>query len=109
MNGFACWGTFYSALYLVQNSKDVWGEDVAEYRPGRMLERVELQHFMPFGGGRRCCKGTVFAQRQMRLQLAEIISRMDLRIDPSFVAEAQQSGQAVDIKGQFLATVVKVS
>lgn len=100
---------FLPALYLVQNRMDIWGKDVAVFRPERMLEeKIKLQHFLPFGGGRRRCIGAAFAQNQMRLQLAEIISSIELRTDPNFIARPQQSGQAVDIKGEFKADVIRV-
>lgn len=93
------------SIYLIQNDRRVWGDDVEQFKPERMLEPTKFYHFLPFGGGVRRCIGAMFAQRQLLIQIAEVISRFDIRTDPDFVGHAQQSGQAADIKGPFIGKV----
>lgn len=98
--------TFLPCLYLVHHDPRIWGDDVEQYRPERMRERkVNLHEFLPFGGGRRRCIGAAFAQRQMRVQLAEIIAHCDLTLPADYTVSPVQAGQAVTIKDGVSATL----
>jgi cytochrome P450 len=48
------------------------------FRPERFLERTYGPHeFLPFGGGHRRCLGAGLAEFEMRIALAEIVTRWD--------------------------------
>ncbi|MGI9295414.1 MAG: cytochrome P450, partial [Pseudomonadales bacterium] len=97
------------SIYLVQNDPAIWGEDVAVYKPERFLEqKIPLEHFLPFGGGRRRCLGAAFASRQMLIQLAEIIRRCNFDGQQHYQPQFIQSGQAVDLKEPFTVTVERI-
>ncbi|MGH7439486.1 MAG: cytochrome P450 [Polyangiaceae bacterium] len=49
------------------------------FRPERFLEqRFAASEFVPFGGGARRCLGASFAQNELALAVAEIVSRWEL-------------------------------
>jgi len=75
--GSAVWGS----MYLSQRRPEAWNEPL-EFRPERFLEastRPSSQYY-PFGGGARRCLGAVFAEHEMRIVLAAILRRYDLRL-----------------------------
>ena len=52
------------------------------FRPERFLERKYSPfEFLPFGGGHRRCLGAAFADYEMKIVLASVISRFDLEPD----------------------------
>lgn len=48
---------FLISTYGLQRRADIWGPDVAEFRPERWEERESGWEFVPFGGGQRKCIG----------------------------------------------------
>jgi cytochrome P450 family 110 len=69
-------------VYLAQRRVDVWG-DPAVFRPERFLEREKKAapfEWFPFGGGARRCIGMAFAMFEMKIVLAEILSRYDVSL-----------------------------
>jgi cytochrome P450 len=53
-----------------------------QFRPERFLERTYTPYeFLPFGGGHRRCLGMALAEYQLRLVLADIVTRWDLAPD----------------------------
>ncbi len=74
--GVAVWGS----MYLSQRRPEAWSEPL-EFRPERFIEastRPSSQYY-PFGGGARRCLGAVFAEHEMRIVLAAILRRYELR------------------------------
>lgn len=67
------------AIYLIHRSKEVFGDDVNEYRPDRWLEGKKFApyEFLPFGGGRRACIGMNQARQQLRLIFGELARRVE--------------------------------
>lgn len=52
--------------------------DPLKFRPKRFLERSYAAHeYMPFGGGIRRCVGAAFAEAQMRLVVAHLVTSFD--------------------------------
>ena len=52
------------------------------FRPERFVERTYTPYeFLPFGGGHRRCLGMALAEYQLRLALADIVTRWDLAPD----------------------------
>jgi cytochrome P450 family 110 len=89
---------FFPAIYLTHRRTDLY-PDPETFRPERFLERqfsiyeylpfggghrmerqFSIYEYLPFGGGHRMCIGTAFAQMQMRLILATILSRWELSL-----------------------------
>jgi cytochrome P450 len=72
------------AIYLTHRRADLWPEPL-EFRPERFIGlRPDPTVYLPFGGGRRRCIGMAFAQYEMKVILAEIISRTELRLSPGY-------------------------
>ncbi len=71
-------------IYLVHRHPDVWPEP-ERFRPERFLgTRPSPFQFFPFGGGVRRCIGAAFATYEMKVVLAEVLRRTELRIAPGY-------------------------
>jgi cytochrome P450 len=67
------------AIAVLHARTDAWGEDAAEFRPERFLERQPPPYaWIPFGGGVRRCIGASFAQLEMKVVLRTVLSRARL-------------------------------
>ncbi|OJT11705.1 Cytochrome P450 52A3-B [Trametes pubescens] len=75
----------FVAIQSTNINPDVWGSDAHEWRPERWLEPLPesvaeakipgvYSNMMTFWGGRRSCIGFKFAQLEMKVILAELIS-----------------------------------
>ena len=72
------------AIYLTHRRPDLWPEP-ERFHPDRFLGvRPNPSHFFPFGGGVRRCLGAAFATYEMKVVLAEVVRRADLRIVPGY-------------------------
>ena len=65
--------------YLAQRRPGTW-DAPEEFRPERFLGRRTAHEYLPFGGGARRCIGMAFANYEMKVVLAEVFSRADLRL-----------------------------
>ncbi|GAB1539117.1 cytochrome P450 [Scytonema sp. NUACC21] len=66
------------SIYLTHQRQDLYPEP-KQFRPERFLERqFSPYEYLPFGGGVRRCIGTAFAQFEMKVVLAKILSQLDL-------------------------------
>jgi cytochrome P450 len=66
------------AIWLAHTRADRYPEPFA-FRPERFLDREPSTYaWVPFGGGVRRCLGAAFAEMEMRVGLAEILSRRTL-------------------------------
>jgi cytochrome P450 len=66
--------------YLAHRRPDVWDEP-ARYNPDRFLgTKINPYAFFPFGGGVRRCIGAAFANFEMKIVVAHVVPRADLRI-----------------------------
>jgi cytochrome P450 len=69
-----------SCIYLTHHREDVWPNPY-EFRPERFLEKKPTPwEFFPFGGGNRFCLGAGFATYEMKIVLAQILSRTTLQL-----------------------------
>ncbi|MFQ5458021.1 MAG: cytochrome P450 [Myxococcota bacterium] len=69
-------------IYLTHRRADVWPDPLA-FRPERFLGlRPSPYTFFPFGGGTRLCLGASFATYEMKIVLAELLRRTQLRAAP---------------------------
>ncbi|GAD93148.1 hypothetical protein FG10991.1 [Paecilomyces variotii No. 5] len=82
-------GVTISASTLALHHSATAFEDPYSYRPGRWLQAEAAQrslmekHHMPFGYGARFCLGATFALVQIKMLVAFIVLRLELRPDPS--------------------------
>ena len=68
------------SIYLTHRREDLYPEP-EKFRPERFLERqFSAYEFLPFGGGSRRCIGLAFAQFEMKVVLAKILSRFQLAL-----------------------------
>jgi cytochrome P450 len=74
-------GTFLApCIYIIHNREDIYPEP-HKFRPERFLERqFSPYEFFPFGGGSRRCLGNIFAQFEMKLVLATILTKFKLTL-----------------------------
>jgi cytochrome P450/predicted unusual protein kinase regulating ubiquinone biosynthesis (AarF/ABC1/UbiB family) len=71
-------------IYLAHRRADRWPEP-DRFRPERFLERKPTPYeFLPFGGGVRRCLGMAFALVEMKIVLAEVLSRVELHAAPGY-------------------------
>ncbi len=70
----------YGSIYLTHRRPDLY-PNPDEFKPERFLEKqFSSSEFLPFGGGVRRCIGLAFAQFEMKLVLAGIMSSVDLEL-----------------------------
>lgn len=69
-----------AAIMLVQQDPDLYPPDPEAFRPERFLDGApEPYAWIPFGGGVRRCLGAAFAQLEMKVVLATVLARAELR------------------------------
>ena len=70
-------------IYLTHHRQDLYPEP-KQFKPERFLERqFSPSEYLPFGGGNRRCLGMAFAQFEMKLVLATILSQWELGLADS--------------------------
>ena len=69
-------------IYLTHRRPELWPEPET-FNPDRFVgKRVDPYTFFPFGGGVRHCLGAAFATYEMKIVLAQMLSRTSLRPVP---------------------------
>jgi len=78
-------GTSVSAsIYGTHHRADLWPEP-ERFVPERFVgTRPTPNTFFPFGGGVRRCLGAAFATYELKIVLAEVLSRVELRLAPGY-------------------------
>ncbi len=79
-------------IYLTHRRPDVW-EEPERFDPERFLVRKPGPYeFFPFGGGTRHCLGAAFALYEMKIVLAEMLGRVELRAAPGYTVRVARRG-----------------
>jgi cytochrome P450 len=82
------------SMYLTHRRPELWDEPAA-FRPERFLgKRPTPYEFFPFGGGNRACLGAAFATFEMKVVLARMLARAELRPIPGYQARIVRRGVA---------------
>jgi cytochrome P450 len=69
-----------ASIFLVQYDPELYPPDPQAFRPERFLDGApEPYTWVPFGGGVRRCLGAAFAQLEMKVVIAAILRRAQLR------------------------------
>ncbi|CAM2069865.1 Cytochrome P450 [Sulfidibacter corallicola] len=69
------------ATHVLHRDPDVY-EDPLVFRPERFLEhKVSIYSWAPFGGGNRMCVGKSFAIQEMKVVVATLLTRLEMRLD----------------------------
>jgi cytochrome P450 len=85
----------WPSLYLAQRDPRRW-QDPTAFRPDRFLAgKPSAFEFFPFGAGVWRCVGAHFADFEMRVVLARLVSQADFALDPSARVRPMQRGFAV--------------
>ncbi|PPQ92268.1 hypothetical protein CVT25_008576 [Psilocybe cyanescens] len=70
--------------YSIHRDKEIWGDDVEDYRPERWFERnqADIQKtFNPFSYGPRACVGRNLAFLELQIIVASIMRRYDIVLE----------------------------
>lgn len=79
-------------IYLTHRRPDLWPEP-ARFNPDRFLgKKPSPYEFFPFGGSVRYCLGAAFATYEMKIVLAEILLRTELRLAPGYIPTMVRRG-----------------
>lgn len=66
------------SIYLAHHREEVYPQS-KQFRPERFLEKqFSPYEYLPFGGGNRRCIGLAFAQYEMKIVLATILSQFQV-------------------------------
>ncbi|CAI5709413.1 unnamed protein product [Peronospora destructor] len=78
--------TVMVSSYCNARNKQTWGEDTLEFKPERMIDKKtgNLRVFSPyvfsgFGSGQHVCIGQKFAMMQIKLAMATLFSKFDIK------------------------------
>lgn len=80
------------SIYSTHQRSDIYPEP-KKFNPDRFLDKqFSPYEFLPFGGGARRCIGLAFAQFEMKLALAKILTSRELELVDNGEVKAQRRG-----------------
>ena len=72
--------TFVPSIYSTHHREDLYPNS-KQFKPERFLERQYTPYeFLPFGGGVRLCLGYALAMLEMKLVIASVLSKYNLKL-----------------------------
>lgn len=76
-------------VHQIHRDPKLWGADVLEFNPNRFIEGVSqaCQHpqgFLPFSFGPRYCIGQNFANMELKIVVAMVLSQFQLSVSPNY-------------------------
>lgn len=78
-----------ACIYLAQRNPSLW-KDPEKFLPERMLERrPPPTQLFPFGAGMWRCLGAAFAEHEMRIVLARLVTQFSLELDAKVIKPRQ--------------------
>ena len=81
-----------ACVYLTHRRAELW-PDPTRYDPARFVGRkIDPYHYYPFGGGTRRCLGKAFAEYEIKIVLATILSQLSLRASPGRAVRVVRRG-----------------
>ncbi len=82
------------AIYFTPRRPDLW-DAPGEFRPSASSESARRPtSSSPSGGGNRACLGAAFASFEMKIVLARMLARLELRAVPGYRARIVRRGVA---------------
>ncbi|GMF52588.1 unnamed protein product [Phytophthora fragariaefolia] len=103
-------------LYAAARMKDVWGDDADQYKPERWIDpdtgrvrHVSSFKFISFIAGPRQCIGMRFALLQMRIAIAVLFSRFDLKTEENPFEITYDIAFTLPVKGPLNVSVHEIS
>lgn len=82
-------------ISLTQRDPRLW-DDPHAFKPDRFLAgKPSVYEFFPFGAGVWRCLGAQFAEYEMRVILARLVSRIDMTLEPGVEIKPMQRGFTV--------------
>ncbi|KAL6896622.1 hypothetical protein ACP4OV_007194 [Aristida adscensionis] len=76
----------YVPISTVHLDAELWGAAAGEFDPERFAgARPQPHAYLPFGAGARTCLGQGFAMAELKVLLALVLSRFELRLSPGYV------------------------
>ncbi|MEO0532965.1 MAG: cytochrome P450 [Cyanobacteria bacterium P01_A01_bin.123] len=86
-------------IYMLHRYSSVYSEP-AKFRPERFIDHTFSPYeFMPFGNGTRRCVGAALAQYELKLAIATILSRCQLKLAKQQSVVAQRRGVTLAPRG----------
>ncbi|WP_427161749.1 cytochrome P450 [Aliinostoc sp. HNIBRCY26] len=80
------------SIYLTHQREDLYPQP-KQFKPERFLERqFSPYEYLPFGGGARRCIGLAFAQWEMKLAIAKILTMRELELVNNTEVKPQRRG-----------------
>jgi Cytochrome P450 len=64
-------------VHVMHHRKDLWGEDVEQFRPERWEGKKVGWEYLPFNGGPRICLGQQFALTEAGYVIVRLVQRFD--------------------------------